>query len=154
MKHKNLLIFWMGLCLIVPLVSSCVLLILFSPRDLSNKDPFDYDTQVKVLKEVAKIMKVTLNPNILPPSVLRAEKVSNEYNNSVWGFDVGDKRSNIFDPKTGNIFLIKEAKVHNLAHELAHYIQFTYQGWTDEQARGNYCDNLELEAIRVQNYFR
>ena len=49
------------------------------------------------------------------------------------------------------ILLSENAKVHNLAHEMAHYFQFYYHLKGDLK---NLLIDPEPEAVRIQNLFR
>lgn len=54
--------------------------------------------------------------------------------------------NNFLPPNT--IFLMAESKVHNLAHEITHYLQYHYRHI--DMAN----DPLEAEAVYIQNKFR
>jgi len=120
------------------------------------RDPFSKIVQEVVAREVLFLLKRDFNPNIPIPTILCAEEVTNEYNDSVWGYELGNLRSNIFDYRNNAILITKDAKVHNLAHELVHWVQWYYnanpEDW-DNMAKYAY-DHLEWEAVHIQNHFR
>lgn len=112
---------------------------------------FDPEVQRKTLERVAEIMKVVLKPSIKPPKVIRAERISDEDFNKMVGVNTEGKRINVFIPPNTIILISSNDEIHNLAHELAHYIQYNYndRGVTDDPT-----DRIEETAVTVQNYFR
>lgn len=128
------------------LIVSTLLVVLAINRMIS---PFHKGCQEKIFQKVANLMNIKINPALLPPKIFRGEEITNEYNNSVWGFDVGDKRSSIFDYKNNVIILANNAKRHNLAHEYVHYFQHTYLGYIIGTGYES-----EWEAIAIQDQFR
>lgn len=113
----------------------------------AQEGPFNLEIQKKILAEVAREMKITLDPKMLLPVVIVAEQVSDNEFSRLMGFDVGDKRMNRFMPPN-TIFLISKSRIHNLAHEITHYMQYNYRylDMADDQA--------EEEAVYIQNKFR
>lgn len=113
--------------------------------------PFSPETQKILFQKVAAIMNVP-NETIfsLPvPTVMVAEKSSDEEFYAVIGFDTGHARCNLFyPPKT--IFLMQNAKIHNLAHEFVHFFQYHHGGVRPENAD----DQTEIEAVHIQDLFR
>jgi len=67
------------------------------------------------------------------------------------GFDLGSNLIHYFSYLKNTILLSKDAKVHNLAHEMAHYLQFYYRLKGDPK---NLVSDPEPEAVRVQHLFR
>jgi len=120
-----------------------------TPEDKETPEsPFDPETQERVLSEVAVLMRIKFDPDKVIPIVLRAEDIPNEDYHEMYGMDTGEKRVNVFVPPD-KIVLTGKSQVHNLAHEFAHYIQYTYRG----NLKGT-GDEEEFEAVRIQDHFR
>jgi len=109
---------------------------------------YNPEIQRQTLEQVLEIMSFSLDESVPLPEVIPAFSVSDEEFNAMLGFDTRGKRMNKFQPPS-TILLIQGAKVHNLAHEMVHYVQYNYQGVRDSSS-----DHTEMEAIRIQNQFR
>lgn len=122
--------------------------------------PFDPAVIENVLKKVAEYMYITLDPAIPPPVVVVAESVTWEKFKEIaagwWNEDVEWKNCNVFVPPD-KILLRANSKIHNLAHELTHFIQYRhrYKDRAFAEKRELACyDQSEKEAWYVQNKFR
>lgn len=116
--------------------------------ETNRESPFNPETQKEILEAVAKEMKIQLKAEIPSPVVIKAESLGREEFNKAVGFDAEGKVSNFFVPPNV-ILLIAGSQVHNLAHELTHYIQYNYKGIREDPS-----DTAELEAVVVQDKFR
>jgi Zn-dependent peptidase ImmA (M78 family) len=61
------------------------------------------------------------------------------------------KGINIYLFKLNMILLGSDMKIHNLAHEYAHYVQLKYDHMDEREFSMDYP---EQEAVNIQNYFR
>ncbi len=114
-------------------------------------DAFDTEVQSRVLKRVAEYMYVTLDAKISPPTIMRAEDVPHEELEQKTGMKLEKgQKFNFFYPPNTIFFVSAFGKVHNLAHEMVHYIQFNYKGEEKESADMR----LEEQAIGIQDNFR
>ncbi len=127
-------------------------------RGLLEQSPFDRSVQIQVLKKVCEEMACKFDESIQLPQVIVSESVTGQQIDivqSVEGqgipFWALGKGMNMYLLKLNIIVLGREMKVHNLAHEYAHYIQFMYFNYSQEDFSG---DDLEDEAVDVQNLFR
>ncbi len=129
----------------------------FSDEELLNLSPFNKEVQLKVLSDVLKLMHTDLDTNIKLPKVLISEEVKEDQveilkaaesqGMPAWAFEKG---INMYLIDLNIIILGKKMKLHNLAHEYAHYVQVMYDGYTLE----TFDDFLEYEAVHTQNNFR
>lgn len=113
--------------------------------------PFSPETQNMVFQKVGSLMGVPRETIVSFPSpIVRAvEEISKEEFHTIIGFDTGNARCNLFHPPE-TIFLMKNAKIHNLAHEFVHFFQYHHGGVRPE----NTDDQTEIEAVHVQDLFR
>ncbi len=124
----------------------------FSEEELLNASPFDSSIQVRTFHAVAKIMNIKqLDPEIEMPALVLNTSVPVEKIADYIGFDLGSNQIHYFGYLKNTILLSKNAKIHNLAHEMAHYFQFHYELKGD--MKNLVCDP-EPGAIRVQDLFR
>lgn len=133
----------------------------FDQEILDTASPFDPAMVEKTLISVAEVLQYRFNqggddlvervaagpiPVIYHSEAYDGEKL--EPFIEKWGFD--PRGINIFFP-TDEILLYDKAKVHNLAHELVHFIQYNYLGMnTDRDMTG---DHAEMMAVYVQKHF-
>ncbi|MEK7857709.1 MAG: hypothetical protein AAB320_01085 [Elusimicrobiota bacterium] len=118
-----------------------------------------------VFEAVSRRMKAPVRPELTAPAVFYASKIKvsifqaalkAEYG-TAQGYDVV---TNMFLPKQNAIFLADKAKFYqkgrtlddSLAHEYTHYFQYYYKGEKDNPQSDQ--DALEVEAVRVQDWFR
>ena len=124
----------------------------FSEEELLHASPFDPAVQERTFHAVAKIMNIKqLDPEIERPALVLNTSVPVEKIADYIGFDLGSNQIHYFGYLKNTILLSKNAKIHNLAHEMAHYFQFHYELKGD--MKNLVCDP-EPGAIRVQDLFR
>ena len=92
-----------------------------------------------------------LDPEIERPALVLNTSVPVEKIAGYIGFDLGSNQIHYFGYLKNTILLSKNAKIHNLAHEMVHYFQFHYELKGD--MKNLVCDP-EPHAIRVQDLFR
>lgn len=129
----------------------------FTDEELLTLSPFEKEVQNKTLKDVVKLMNKEFNVEKEIPAILVSEDVTKDQVEIIkaaesqgmpfWAFAKG---INMYLLDLNVIILGKEMKIHNLAHEYAHYVQVIYNGYTKE----NFEEFLEYEAIVIQNKFR
>ncbi len=130
----------------------------FSNEELATLSPFDTDVQLRVLKDVVKFFKREYDPQIPLPKVRVSESVKASETDIItavesqgmpaWGLEKGINMY-LFDLNV--IVLGSEMKIHNLAHELAHYLQWTYRKYPKSEFG---ADWVEMEAIGIQWNFK
>lgn len=139
-----------------------LLLALFAPlSSFAEAMPLTYSTEC-VLKAVLAKKKLAFRPELEIPQVKVESKSSlKEFQDAVepqWKMRP-DYFTNAYVVHLNQIFLMDEASYYrrtgrfvddSLAHELAHYVQVKYQGWTLDGAD----DSIEMDAIDVQTWFR
>jgi hypothetical protein len=126
--------------------------VLFSEEELLNASPFDLAVQKRTFYIVAKIMHVKrFDPMLAMPAAVVNTSIPVEKIAEYIGFDIGSNQIHYFGYLKNTILLSENAKVHNLAHEMAHYFQFYYQLKGDPK---NLAGDPEPEAVRIQNLFR
>ena len=124
----------------------------FSQEELLNASPFDPAVQKQTFYAVAKIMYIKrLDPRIDLPAVIVNTTIPVEKIPEYTGIDFGSNKIHYFSYLKNTILLSEDAKVHNLAHEMAHYFQFHYRLKGDLQ---NMVSDQEPEAVRIQHFFR
>lgn len=130
----------------------------FTQTELETASPHDAAIQSRVLKDVLKIMGVKDKDVQTPPKVYASESIVDE--NSAFAkaaasqgmpFWALEKGINIYLIDHNVILLGSKMKLHNLAHEYAHFVQVKYFGNTREDFQ---FDELEFAAVEVQNNFR
>ena len=124
----------------------------FSAEELLNASPFDPAIQKKTFYALAEIMRIKrLDPELALPAVIVNTTIPVEKIAEYIGFDIGSNLIHYFSYLKNTILLSENAKVHNLAHEMAHYFQFYYHLKGDPK---NMVSDPEPEAVRIQNLFR
>ena len=124
----------------------------FSQEELLNASPFDPVVQKQTFYAVAKIMYIKhLAPEIALPAVIVNTTIPVEKIPEYTGIDFGSNKIHYFSYLKNTILLSEDAKVHNLAHEMAHYFQFHYRLKGDLK---NMARDPEPEAVRIQHFFR
>ncbi len=130
----------------------------FSAEELQQLSPFDPSVQEKVLSDVIRLMDHQKDNEKEIPPVRVSESVSEEETEVIaacehqgmpgWALAKG---INIYLFKLNMILLGSEMKLHNLAHEYAHYVQLKYDQMDEREFS---LDYPEQEAVYIQNYFR
>lgn len=120
-----------------------------------------------ILAAVAGRMGATLTSAYPPPAVFYASRTELSRFQAAVRTEYGDEAAanysaitNMFLPKQNVIFLSDKAVFYlrgrfiddSVAHEFAHYIQYYYKGEKDNPNSDQ--DQLETEAVRVQDWFR
>jgi len=124
----------------------------FSGKELLSASPFDPAVQKRTFYAVAKIMYIKrFDPKLAIPAVVVNTTIPVEKIAEYIGFDLGSNQIHYFGYLKNTILLSENAKVHNLAHEMAHYFQFYYHLKGDPK---NMVTDPEPEAVRIQNLFR
>ncbi len=130
----------------------------FLPAELQTLSPFSESVQKQVLSDVLAIMGVSIDEGIALPDIRISESVSLQETEIVeaaesqgmpgWAFEKGINMY-LFDLNV--IILGADMKLHNLAHEYAHYVQYQYKNIGQEEFSFDY---LEFEAVEVQRHFK
>lgn len=127
-------------------------------KALWEKSPFDQAVQLQVLKKVCEHMGVDFDETKEIPPVLISESITEDQTLVVAAADSQgipfwalEKGMNLYLLDLNKIVLGRKMKVHNLAHEFAHYVQYTYFNYSKDEFSG---DDLEMDAIYAQNLFR
>ncbi|UCD78349.1 MAG: hypothetical protein JSW26_23520 [Desulfobacterales bacterium] len=124
----------------------------FSEDELFNASPFDPAVQERTFYAVAEIMHIKhLDPKLAMPTVIVNTTIPAEKISEYTGFDFGSNEIHYFSYLKNAILISDDAKVHNLAHEMAHYFQFYYRLKGNPK---NLVNDPEPEAIRIQYLFR
>ena len=131
----------------------------FSETELETASPHDTEMQKRVLEDVLKIMRVNKRKPQTPPLVFKSESITDEESDYAQAavsqgipFWALEKGINIYLIDHNVILLGSKMKLHNLAHEYAHFVQVKHFRNTREDFRMD--DHLESNAVSVQNYFR
>lgn len=124
----------------------------FSEEELLNASPFDPAIQKQTFYAVAEMMRIKrLDPELALPAVIVNTTIPVEKIAEYIGFDIGSNLIHYFSYLKNTILLSETAKIHNLAHEMAHYFQFYYD------LKGNIKNMVsdpEPEAVRIQFLFK
>ena len=136
----------------------CVLIFATSisarPRDyvpLGEEYPFKAETVEKTLLAVAAATHTKLRPEIpFPPIVISTTVPLSAIKHYIW-YRIETNALNYFVYQRNTIILMPGSEIHNLAHELVHYIQFNYDLGGDITLL--YYDP-EPEATRIQKMFK
>ena len=124
----------------------------FSEKELLKASPFDPAIQKRTFYAVAKIMNIKrLDPQLARPALVVNTSIPVDKIAEYIGFDLGSNQIHYFGYLKNTILLSKNAKVHNLAHEMVHYFQFYYELKGD--IKNLVCDP-EPWAIQIQELFR
>ena len=124
----------------------------FSEEELLNASPFDPAIQKQTFYAVAKLMHIKrLDPELALPAVIVNTTIPVEKIAEYIGFDIGSNLIHYFSYLKNTILLSEDAKIHNLAHEMAHYFQFYYHLNGDIK---NMVSDPEPEAVRIQFLFK
>jgi len=127
----------------------------FTDLELLEASPFDSDNQAQTLENVLDLFNRNFDESIPLPQVLVSEEISLDETEIIealesqgmpgWALERG---INMYLVSLNIIVLGRDKKLHNLAHEYAHYVQVKYQN------RLEFTDEHEFEAVRIQNNFR
>ena len=124
----------------------------FSEEELENASPFDPAVQKRTFYAVAEKMRIKwLDPELALPAVIVNTTIPVEKIAEYIGFDIGSNLIHYFSYLKNVILLSEDAKIHNLAHEMAHYFQFYYDLKGDIN---NMVGDPEPEAVRIQFLFK
>jgi len=123
----------------------------FTVAELESASPFDPDIIRRAFFAVAEEMNINIKPGISFPMVVVSTHIPVDKIHEYIGIELGTNMINYFGYLKNTILLIKDSKIHNLAHELTHYFQFHYHIDGDITLL-NY--DPEPEAVRIQNIFR
>ncbi len=124
----------------------------FSEEELLNASPFDPAVQKRTFYAVAEKMHIKrLDPELALPAVIVNTTIPVEKIADYVGIDIGSNLIHYFSYLKNVILLSENAKIHNLAHEMAHYFQFYYDLKGDIN---NMVGDPEPEAVRIQFLFK
>ncbi len=124
----------------------------FSEKELLTASPFDPAVQKQTFYAVADLMNIRrLDPELALPAVIVNTTIPVEKIADYIGFDIGSNLIHYFSYLKNTILLSENAKIHNLAHEMAHYFQFNYHLKGDIR---NMVSDPEPEAVRIQFLFK
>ncbi len=130
----------------------------FSEDELSTLSPFDPSVQENVLKDVILLMDQKWSSVEEAPQIRESESVQEDETEIMaaaesqgmpaWALAKG---VNMYLFSLNKILLGKKMKIHNLAHEYAHYVQLRYKKYPQSEFSADY---VEMEAVDIQNHFR
>lgn len=124
----------------------------FSEEELLTASPFDPAVKERTFYAVAEVMHIKrLDPKLALPAVILNTTIPAEKISEYTGVDLGSNEIHYFSYLKNAILLSKDAKIHNLAHEMAHYFQFYYRLKGNPK---NLISDPEPEAVRIQYFFR
>jgi len=123
----------------------------FTVAELETASPFDPEIIQRTFIAVAKEMNIRIKPDVSFPLVVISTHIPVEKIHEYIGIELGTNTINYFGYLKNTILLMDGSKIHNLAHELAHYFQFHYHINGDITLL-NY--DPEPEAVRIQHIFR
>ncbi len=124
----------------------------FSEKELLNASPFDPAIQKQTFYAVAKLMHIKrLDPELALPAVIVNTTIPVEKIAEYIGFDIGSNLIHYFSYLKNTILLSEDAKINNLAHEMAHYFQLYYHLKGDIK---NMVSDPEPGAVRIQFLFK
>ena len=123
----------------------------FTDDELESASPFDPHIIQRTIFAVARKMNIRLRPGIAFPAVVVSTDIPVEIIHEYTGVKISSNRINYFGYLKNTILLMKDSKIHNLAHEIVHYFQFHYHLNGDITAL---TYDPEPQAILIQNNFR
>ena len=107
----------------------------------------------KLFQIVAYKMKIKINKKLPKPIILTDKQLTPQRFSSYLGWEVDSMFPYYFFKK--NILVIPETcKLDSLVHELVHYFQVVYQNEDLDFDCGPYIENLEMEAVTIQRWFK
>lgn len=107
----------------------------------------------QIFQIVAGKMGLKINENIPKPIILTDKQISRKKFNSYLGWDVEVVCPYYFFKKN-TVVIPLNCKLDSLAHELVHYFQVMYRNENFDFNCGPYIENLEMEAVAIQRWFR
>ena len=122
----------------------------FTEHELQTASPFDPDIIQRTFFAVAEKMYIRLRPDVPFPQVVVSTDIPVEKLPEFTGIEIGANTINYFGYLKNTILLMKDSKIHNLAHEMVHYFQFHYHIHGD---MNKLTYDPEPQAVQIQNYF-
>ena len=111
------------------------------------------DNYDEIFQIVAVKMGLEINKTIPKPIILTDTQITTQMFSSYLGWEVENITPYYFFDK--NTIVIPESfKLDSLVHELVHYYQVMYRNENLDFDCGPYIDNLEMEAILIQRWFK
>ncbi len=123
----------------------------FTIAELEHASPFDRNIIRRTFDTVAQMMNIEVNPDIPLPDIVVSSQIPVAKLPEYVGVKLNSNRFNYFSHVKNTIALVRESRIHHLAHELTHYFQFHYH------IKGDITQLIydpEPEAVRIQNRFR
>ncbi len=127
-----------------------------SVEELETASPFDPAIQSRTLAAILAIKSIASKSDVAAPVIVVSELVADariikameSQGMPAWALAKG---INIYLFDLNIIILGQNMKVHNLAHELTHFIQVRYENASFIDGSSDY---LEMDAIKTQNLFK
>jgi hypothetical protein len=107
----------------------------------------------EIFEIVAIKMGLEINKTIPKPIILTDAQITTQMFNSNLGWEVENIFPYYFFDKN-TIVIPESCKLDSLVHELVHYFQVMYQNENLDFDCGPYIDNLEMEAVVMQRWFK
>jgi hypothetical protein len=123
----------------------------FTERELETASPFDPNIIRRTFVAVARQMCISLKPDVSFPLVVVSTDIPVEKIHEYIGIEIESNMINYFGYRKNTILLMKDSKIHTLAHEMVHYFQFHYHLHGDIN---QLTYDPEPEAVLIQNFFR
>ena len=111
------------------------------------------DCSNDIFQIVARKMGLEINESIPKPIILTDKEITRKKFNDYLGWDA-EEISPYYFYKKNTIVIPPDCKLDSLAHELAHYFQVMYQNENLDFDCGAYIENLEMEAVAIQRWFK
>ena len=123
----------------------------FTDAELEQASPFNPEIIHRTFEAVANEMRISIDPDIPFPDVVGSSQIPLEKMSAYLGVELSSNLINYYGYLKNTIALIDDARIHQLAHEFAHYFQFHYYLHGDINRLKS---DPEPEAVRIQNRFR
>jgi hypothetical protein len=107
----------------------------------------------EITDRVAKELHVKIDPSKELPAIVVTESFDDStVEQDYLGLEITGSATNWYIPQRNLILLGRYMSCDHLAHELVHYIQYTYLDYTTPEDMGS--DEAESTAVRIQDLFR
>ena len=107
----------------------------------------------KIFQIVALKMQLEIDKNVPKPIILTDRQITPHKFSSYLGFRVKELIPYYFFKKN-TLVVPLNCRLDSLAHELVHYFQVMYRNENLDFDCGPYIDNLEVEALVIQRWFK
>jgi hypothetical protein len=114
---------------------------------------YSQNNVMEITERVANELHVKLDPSRELPVIVVTESFDDStVEQDYLGLEITGSATNWYIPQRNLILLGRYMTRDHLAHELVHYIQYTYLDYTTPEDMGS--DEAESTAVRIQDLFR